>query len=46
MSPVDSAVITEVAAWDLRCTDFLAEQWDRTTAGLPSALKLYREQMP
>jgi hypothetical protein len=43
ISPVDAAVITEMAGWDLRCTDFLAEQWDRTTAGVPAALQLYQQ---
>jgi hypothetical protein len=45
ISPVHAAVITEVAGWDLRCTDFLAEHWDWTTAGLPAALQLYQQQV-
>ena len=44
ISPIDAAVITEMAGWDLRCTDFLAERWDRTTTGLPAVLKEYQRQ--
>lgn len=43
---VDAAVVTEVAGWDLDCVDHLVEHWDRTTAGLPGAVRRYRENSP
>ena len=42
LNPVDAAVIVEVSGWDLECTDFLAAEWDRTTAGLSDALRCYQ----
>lgn len=42
LSPVDAAVIIEVSAWDLGCTDFLLTDWDRTTRGLPDAVRRYQ----
>lgn len=43
---IDAAVITEVAGWDLDCVDFLTERWDRTTTGLPTAVRAYQASAP
>jgi len=43
LNPLDTAVVVEVAGWDLECAEFLAENWDRSTGGLPHALMQYRE---
>jgi len=42
---VDAAVITEIAGWDLRCIDFLVENWDRTTTGIGSAVARYQQEV-
>lgn len=44
LNPVDAAVIVEVSGWDLGCTDFLVAEWDRTTGGLPDAVRRYQSQ--
>ena len=44
VSPVEAAVIAEVSGWELRCTEFLAAQWDRTTGGLLGAMRHFQEQ--
>lgn len=44
-NPVDAAVIAEVAGWDLQCVEFLAAEWDRTTTGLPDAVRQYRAEI-
>ncbi|MEV3963537.1 hypothetical protein AB0M34_22040 [Nocardia sp. NPDC050193] len=46
LNPVEAAVITELACWDLACVDFLARHWDRTTAGAPAAVESYRRAVP
>ncbi|MGV9709573.1 hypothetical protein ACWDTI_02765 [Gordonia sp. NPDC003424] len=44
LNTLDAAVITELAGWDLRAVDHLAERWDRTTVGLPAAVAEYQRQ--
>ncbi|MEW5812172.1 MAG: hypothetical protein AB1925_22315 [Actinomycetota bacterium] len=45
LNPVESAVIVEVAGWELRCVDFLVGDWDGTTAGLQESLNRYRSRV-
>lgn len=44
LNPVNTAVIVEVSGWDLSCTDFLANEWDRSTSGISDALHAYQSQ--
>lgn len=46
LNPVEAAVITELACWDLACVDFLAQHWDRTTGSAAVAIESYREAVP
>jgi hypothetical protein len=43
LGPVESAVIAEVAGWDLACIDYLVQHWDRTTAGIVDAVLGYQQ---
>ncbi|MQY28419.1 hypothetical protein [Nocardia aurantia] len=44
VDPVDAAVIAELAGWDLPCVDHLFGSWDRTSTGLPDAVRDYRTE--
>ncbi|AYF78426.1 hypothetical protein D7D52_36525 [Nocardia yunnanensis] len=46
LNPLDAAVITELAVWDLGCVDYLVENWDRTSEGLPVAVRAYQQHAP
>jgi len=45
LNPIEAAAITELSGWDLACTDYLVESWDRTTAGLSAAIRNYQDSV-
>lgn len=44
LNAIEAAAITELSGWDLTCTGYLADNWDRTTAGLPAAVRSYQHR--
>ncbi|MEU2254430.1 hypothetical protein ABZ540_14815 [Nocardia xishanensis] len=42
LDPIGAAVVTELSGWDLHCIDYLVDNWDRTTTGLPAVVRGYQ----
>lgn len=40
-NPVENAVITELASWDLALVDHLTTRWDRTASGVEEAIESF-----